>query len=78
MDTFECHGWLHITIGDASDVALIKYNHEEDHILYCNVEVPPDIQAYIGENKNMTPTQVDVLTGTKIFKLLNLLITVVG
>jgi hypothetical protein len=61
MHTFQCNGWLHITIADDLNTASVKYNHEDNHVPYCNVQVPQDIQVFIENNLSMTPTQVRIL-----------------
>ena len=61
MYTFECRGWLHITIMDDTDIALVKYNHEDDHVPYWDVEIPLDIKEFISNNVQMKPTQVSAV-----------------
>ena len=63
MDTFKCHGWLSITIMDSNgevqgDNAFIKFQHEDDHVPYWNIDVPPEVQDYVHENIDLGPTQV--------------------
>jgi hypothetical protein len=58
MDTFECQGWLHITLSDLSDIALIKLHHHEDHIPYCPIDIPLEVEEYVKENSQLTSTQV--------------------
>jgi hypothetical protein len=58
MQTFDCSGWLHITISDLSDVASIKLDHHDAHIPYCSIEVPEDVVTYIHENLKQIPAQV--------------------
>jgi len=47
MDTFECHGWLHITLHYGTSIANIKIEHKEDHILYCSIYIHEEIKAMI-------------------------------
>jgi len=58
MDTFDCHGWLFITVTEESDIVNVKFQHKDDHVPYWNIDVPQDIQALIHNNPSMTPTQV--------------------
>lgn len=58
MSTFACRGWLHITITDQSNVALVKIDHHNDHIPYFPIDIPPEVKQYVHDNTNMTPTQV--------------------
>ena len=57
MTTFKCGGWLHITITDESNVALVKLKHEDDHIKYWNIDIPDEIQDHVRNNLNLSPTQ---------------------
>jgi hypothetical protein len=58
MDTFDCHGWLFITVVEGSDVVNVKFQHKDDHIPYWNIDVPQDVQNLVQNNLSMTPTQV--------------------
>lgn len=58
MDTFDCHGWIHITLCEGGDTALIRFKHEDDHVPYWNIDVPPEVQDYVRKNTQLTPTQV--------------------
>lgn len=60
MDRFECDGWLHITVFDDSNIALVKYKHKEDHIHYWSIEVPLDVKEYVENNPDLNPTQVSI------------------
>src|ERR1700735_570867 len=59
MDMFECAGWLHITIDEVEAIALVKLQHEDDHIPYWCIDVPDDVCEYVAKNSDFTPTQVD-------------------
>ena len=58
MDTFECAGWLHITINEANAIALVKLQHEDDYIPYWCIDVLNDVCEYVAKNSDSTPTQV--------------------
>ena len=58
METFDCSGWIHITLSDLTDVAFIKLTHCEDHVPYCPIDIPEDIEKYVRDNLKLTPTQV--------------------
>ena len=47
MDSFDCSGWIHITLSDLSDTAFIKLTHCEDHVPYCPIDIPEDIEKYV-------------------------------
>ena len=34
MDTFDCHGWLFITVTEGSDIVHLKFQHKDDHVPY--------------------------------------------
>ncbi|KAJ7763777.1 hypothetical protein B0H16DRAFT_1311018, partial [Mycena metata] len=58
MDAFQCHGWLHITISDWEDIALVKIGHQDDHIPYWSIDVPADVIEFVRLNPKLTPGQV--------------------
>lgn len=61
MSTFHCKGWLHITISDDSEIALVKIDHCDDHVPYFPIDIPPDIEQMVRDNKHLSPTQVNEL-----------------
>ena len=58
MQTFNCAGWLRITITDQSDIAFIKLEHRDSHIPYCPIEIPKDVVTYVHDNLKVMPAQV--------------------
>jgi hypothetical protein len=58
MDTFTCHGWLHITLSELDNVAYVKIDHRDDHIPYVPIDIPDDVKELINNNPKWTPTQV--------------------
>ena len=58
MQTFDCSGWLHITLSDLSDITSIKLDHHDAHIPYCPIEIPEDVVTYIHDNVKLMPAQV--------------------
>ena len=58
MDTFKCHGWLHIMLLELDNVAYIKIDHRDDHIPYVPIDIPEDVMELIDKNPKWTPTQV--------------------
>jgi hypothetical protein len=58
METYDCQGWLHITIFDDKDHAQVKYKHETSHKAYWRRDVPKDIQDLIETNPTLTVDQV--------------------
>jgi len=63
MDTFDCHGWLFITVIEGSDVVNdVKFQHKDDHIPYWNIDVPEDVQDFglapvASRSTTVTPLQ---------------------
>ncbi|KAI0054907.1 hypothetical protein BV25DRAFT_1934416 [Artomyces pyxidatus] len=53
MDTFNCNGWLHITVSDTTSEIFIKLRHEEAHTHYWPIDVPAEIVQYVRENANL-------------------------
>ncbi|KAJ7679519.1 hypothetical protein DFH06DRAFT_974484, partial [Mycena polygramma] len=58
MDTFQCHGWLHITVNDSDSIAFVKISHADDHVPYWCIDVPADVMEFVRANPKLTPTQV--------------------
>ena len=58
MMTFDCDGWLHITVWQSEHVAFIKLKHEKDHVPYWSIDVPSDVQRYILDHPELKPYQV--------------------
>jgi hypothetical protein len=50
---------LNITILDGEDEAWVSYKHEDEHVPYWKIDVPPDIQQFVETNAGrMTAKQV--------------------
>ncbi|KAJ6552381.1 hypothetical protein B0H10DRAFT_1824353 [Mycena sp. CBHHK59/15] len=58
MNTFECHRWLHITIHDYEEIALVKIGHRDDHVPYWSIDGPSDVVEFVRNNPKLTPGQV--------------------
>ncbi|KAJ7241576.1 hypothetical protein C8J57DRAFT_1560753, partial [Mycena rebaudengoi] len=58
MDSFECKGWLHITINDLDHIAYVDISHMDDHVPYSKIDVPPEIIDFVHKNSKLTPTQL--------------------
>ncbi|KAJ7689078.1 hypothetical protein B0H14DRAFT_2420865 [Mycena olivaceomarginata] len=58
IDTFPCNGWLHITIMDWDHLAYVKIKHDEEHIPYYSIDIPPDVVDYVHKNHKLTTTQL--------------------
>jgi hypothetical protein len=58
MEGFECHGWLRITILKGSKIVSVKLKHEDDHVPYWSIDIPPKVKEYVGKNPELRPTQV--------------------
>ena len=53
MDTFDCHGWLFITVTEGSDIVNVKFQHKDDHVPYWNIDVPMDVQNLVHNNPSI-------------------------
>ncbi len=53
MAAFKCDGWLHITIWDESNSALVKLKHDTEHIPYWSIDVPPDMLSRFPSLKSL-------------------------
>lgn len=54
MESFQCQGWLHITLWDFSDVAYVKIDHCEAHVPYWCIDVPQAVIEYVSENAELS------------------------
>jgi len=55
MDTFQCGGWLHITVMDGGDDVLVKLKHLDDHVPYWTIDVPEEIQSFVLKMWKLVP-----------------------
>lgn len=58
MDSFDCHGWLTLTVADNSDTIAVTLDHRMSHIAYCPIDLPEEVDTIIRENSGFTPSQV--------------------
>ncbi|KAJ7348505.1 hypothetical protein DFH08DRAFT_698475 [Mycena albidolilacea] len=58
MDSFDCHGWLHITLDNSDNIVLVKISHRDDHIPYWCIDVPAHVTEFVRQNPKLTPDQV--------------------
>ncbi|RDX40007.1 hypothetical protein OH76DRAFT_1366849 [Lentinus brumalis] len=58
METFDCHGWLFITVSETSDTATVKLSHRLAHVYYYPIDLPNDVVDLIQNNPNMTVNQL--------------------
>lgn len=58
MDSFQCGGWIHITVMDDGDDAFVKLDHKDKHVSYWNIDVPEDVQLFVKNNSELSVTQV--------------------
>ncbi|KAH8823252.1 hypothetical protein DL96DRAFT_1617044 [Flagelloscypha sp. PMI_526] len=58
MDGFECHGWLQITVLKGSKMVSIKLKHEDDHVPYRSIDVPPKVKDYVAKNPELRAIQI--------------------
>jgi hypothetical protein len=59
MITFDCKGWLFITVDTTSNFAFVKLQHELDHVPYHQKEVPAKVKEYVVVNPRLTVPQVN-------------------
>ncbi len=58
MDTFDCKGWLSITVSKNSDTVTVKLSHALGHVHYVPIDLPEDVLDIIQKNPHMTSSQV--------------------
>ena len=58
MPTFDCGGWLHITLSENTTRSLIKMDHHNNHMPYWEIDIPEDVKAMIINGKDKRPSQV--------------------
>jgi hypothetical protein len=58
MDTFSCKGWLHITVYEGSPSVEIRLKHEDEHIPYWCIDVPPKIREFVEQHHQLNSIQV--------------------
>ncbi|THU82117.1 hypothetical protein K435DRAFT_692167, partial [Dendrothele bispora CBS 962.96] len=46
MDSFNCNGWLFMTIFEGESFAQVQLKHTHDHVIYSEMHVPPEVQEY--------------------------------
>lgn len=63
MASFDCHGWLMMTINtETPNIISLHLQHKCDHVPYCDVALPEDVRARVmKEVKDKTVTQVGVI-----------------
>ncbi|KAJ7321023.1 hypothetical protein DFH08DRAFT_970322 [Mycena albidolilacea] len=49
MDSFDCHGWLHITLHNSDNIVLVKISHRDDHIPYWCIDVPAHVTEFLWD-----------------------------
>ncbi|THU81592.1 hypothetical protein K435DRAFT_693221, partial [Dendrothele bispora CBS 962.96] len=71
MDSFDCDGWLFMTISEIESYAQVQLKHAYDHVVYSEMQVPPDVQEYVENNFKMSTTcslYQRVLSSFQIFR----------
>ncbi|KAL1740348.1 hypothetical protein HDZ31DRAFT_47670 [Schizophyllum fasciatum] len=56
--TFDCDGWLHVTIWESTHTVLVKLKHAKDHVPYWSIDVPVQVQDYVRNNPELKPHQL--------------------
>ncbi|KIL55523.1 hypothetical protein M378DRAFT_17871 [Amanita muscaria Koide BX008] len=62
MTAFQCNGWIYITLYQGNPVAFVKIRHEEEHVPYWCIDVPPEVKAYIKDNTGLNAPEVEPIT----------------
>jgi hypothetical protein len=62
MDSFDCDGWMHITVFKGSNEVFVKLKHKDCHVPYWRTDVPKHIQEYVKENPKLKTPQVGRLS----------------
>ncbi|KDQ14257.1 hypothetical protein BOTBODRAFT_110345 [Botryobasidium botryosum FD-172 SS1] len=64
MAAFDCRGYVTVSVDEAMPFIDITVRHEENHVPYCDVSLPPDVKAVVQNSldKNVTQIWNDVLT----------------
>ena len=57
-DTFNCKGWMHVTVFEGSDEVFVKMKHNDCHVPYWDVSVPEDIKDYIRANPKLKMSDI--------------------
>ncbi|KAG6819142.1 hypothetical protein H0H93_014943 [Arthromyces matolae] len=58
LHTFPCSGWMHITIFDGDDSALIRLKHLDAHVPYYCIDVPKEVQEFVRNHPHLNPSQL--------------------
>ncbi|THV01356.1 hypothetical protein K435DRAFT_655572, partial [Dendrothele bispora CBS 962.96] len=58
MDSFNCNGWLFMTIFEGESFAQVQLKHTHDHVIYSEMHVPPEVQEYVENNFKMSTTTI--------------------
>lgn len=60
MSSYQCMGWLHITLMEDTDMAFVKLKHEDDHVPYWKIDVPEEVQEFVLDNLQLTTAKVSM------------------
>lgn len=61
MASFDCDGWIHITLDDNCIEAHVRVIHRDDHTPYCVIDIPDHIRTHVLASINKTPSQASDL-----------------
>ncbi|KAF5360289.1 hypothetical protein D9758_009143 [Tetrapyrgos nigripes] len=56
MYSFDCDGWLYVTLYEGEPCADVQLKHCMDHSPYVGHDVPEDIQKYVKDNCKLSTT----------------------
>ncbi|KAF5361263.1 hypothetical protein D9758_010272 [Tetrapyrgos nigripes] len=56
MYSFDCDGWLYVTLYEGEPCANVQLKHCMDHSPYVGHDVPEDIQKYVKDNCKLSTT----------------------
>ncbi|KAI0753626.1 hypothetical protein C8Q74DRAFT_1211024 [Fomes fomentarius] len=58
MDSFDCDGWLSITVPETSETVTVKVKHCMAHVDYCPIDLPANVIELVINCGDKTPSQV--------------------
>ncbi|KAH9483482.1 hypothetical protein JR316_0002950 [Psilocybe cubensis] len=58
MQTFQCHGWLFMTVYQELHVVEVSVQHKEKHVPYRCIDVPPAVHEFLKDNPGISFAQL--------------------
>ena len=57
---FRCRGALKLVVLGDSDIVIIRFRHEVDHVKFERIDLPKDVIELIENNLDKLPSQVSL------------------